>query len=706
MFSIYNLKFSHKFMILGAVIFAQVLALGYTLVREKTRDIEFAEQEIVGVRYLAPLHQLLRHTAEHRGMMNALLNGDRGFADRVAAKGEEIARDLASVDAAEAEYGQRLGTGDAWEKIKGDWAKLGRRAAKLQPPESFQRHTALIQAILELSDRVGDASKLNMDPELTSSYLNELVVMRLPGLAEEIGALRGKSSGVAARRYFEGRDHSDLTARLDRMRDQTEAAQRILTVKLGGAADLQARFAGLLKDLLAAAGAFGALVEQRILGVQNDLMNVAASEVFDSGTTAIVAAYKLYDAVAAAQLAVLEEHRAGAVRDRYVTIATILLLMLVAAFARWAIARSILRPIEQAALLAQAIAKGDLTSTVKVRGRDEGAWLLHELKTMQKKLVEVTAEVRRSATTVYRGTQDIAAGNNDLSSRTEQQAASLEETAASMEELTGTVQRNADNAREADKLAANARTQAEGGGTVVEAAVGGMAEINTAATRIADIIVVIEDIAFQTNLLALNAAIEAARAGEQGRGFGVVASEVRNLAQRSDRAAKEIKELIEDSASKVEEGSRLVSQSGAALREILTSVRKASDTIGEIAAASDEQSAGIAQVSRAVVQMDQVTQQNAALVEEAAAASTSLEEQANHLFKVMEFFKIPSDGEEPVEKRDVKAEPRVERRGSDRPWTKAPEPRPQTEATEIPAGARLKKVAAGNQDPSEQWEEF
>ncbi|VAX13914.1 Methyl-accepting chemotaxis protein I (serine chemoreceptor protein) [hydrothermal vent metagenome] len=259
----------------------------------------------------------------------------------------------------------------------------------------------------------------------------------------------------------------------------------------------------------------------------------------------------------------------------------------------------------------------------------------------------VVTEVRQAVQQISTGASEIAKGNMDLSQRTEEQASSLEETASSMEEMTSTVKQNADNARQANQLAVAGREQAEQGGGVVSKAVSAMLEINTSSKKIAAIISVIDEIAFQTNLLALNAAVEAARAGEQGRGFAVVAGEVRNLAQRSAGAAKEIKELIEDSVSKVEEGSDLVDQSGNALEEIVTAVKKVSDIIAEIAAASEEQSSGIEQVNSAIAQMDEVTQQNAALVEEAAAASQSLDEQGQRLTSLIGFFR--TENEEGVE---------------------------------------------------------
>ena len=255
-------------------------------------------------------------------------------------------------------------------------------------------------------------------------------------------------------------------------------------------------------------------------------------------------------------------------------------------------------------------------------------------------MAEVVSKVKVVAAEVHRGADEISSGNANLSQRTEEQSSSLEETASSMEEMTTTVKQNADNAGQANQLAMAARDQAEKGGSVVSQAVKAMADINDASKKIADIIGVIDDIAFQTNLLALNAAVEAARAGEQGRGFAVVASEVRSLAGRSATAAKEIKELIQDSVRKVEDGSVLVTQSGQTLEKIVASVKKVSDIVAEIAAASREQSSGIEQVNRAVMQMDELTQQNAALVEQATAASQAMAEQVRGLNEMLARYRV------------------------------------------------------------------
>ena len=304
------------------------------------------------------------------------------------------------------------------------------------------------------------------------------------------------------------------------------------------------------------------------------------------------------------------------------------------------IARAISGPLKVASEVAIRVAAGDLTCKIDVTSKDETGQLLQALKDMNDSLVGIVGQVRVGTDTIATASSQIAAGNMDLSSRTEQQASSLEETAASMEELTSTVKQNADNARQANQLAESASQVAVKGGSVVSQVVDTMSAINSSSKKIVDIIGVIDGIAFQTNILALNAAVEAARAGEQGRGFAVVAAEVRNLAQRSAAAAKEIKTLIGDSVDKVEEGSKQVLEAGKTMDEIVGSVKRVTDIMAEITAASQEQTQGIEQINQAITQMDQVTQQNAALVEEAAAAAQSLQEQAGGLSQVVSVFQL------------------------------------------------------------------
>jgi methyl-accepting chemotaxis protein len=352
----------------------------------------------------------------------------------------------------------------------------------------------------------------------------------------------------------------------------------------------------------------------------------------------------LLDELVAMQRANLDEHgktiqQTQAAGIRMVQMLTVLAVALGALFS-WFLARSIAQPIREAVQVAETVAAGDLTRRIEATTRDETGALLRALRHMNDSLVGIVSEVRSGTDAIATASGEISAGNMDLSSRTEQQASSLEETAASMEELTGTVRNNADNARQANQLSIEASRVASDGGAVVGQVITTMASINESSRKIVDIIAVIDGIAFQTNILALNAAVEAARAGEQGRGFAVVASEVRTLAQRSAAAAKEIKALIDDSVGKVDAGAKLVDQAGATMERVVSSTRRVTDIMAEITNASNEQTGGIEQVNQAIGQMDQATQQNAALVEEAAAAAGAMQEQAARLAQVVGVFKL------------------------------------------------------------------
>ncbi|PRY64157.1 methyl-accepting chemotaxis sensory transducer with TarH sensor [Vreelandella songnenensis] len=328
----------------------------------------------------------------------------------------------------------------------------------------------------------------------------------------------------------------------------------------------------------------------------------------------------------------------------YIDLIMLLIAALVVLFVRITMVGSIVKPLNEAVGHFERIASNDLSGKVPARGRNEIGKLFSAMQHMQGNLASTVSQVRDSSGSIHIGAREIASGNADLSSRTEQQAASLQETAASMEQLTATVRQNADNARQASQLANEASSTATSGGEVVEQVISTMHGISASSQKVTDIISVIDSIAFQTNILALNASVEAARAGEQGRGFAVVASEVRNLASRSADAAKEIKALIDASSLQVKEGSTLVESAGATMREVVSSVRRVTDIMDEISAASQEQSSGIEQVNQAVAQMDEVTQQNASLVQQASSAASSLEEQAARLESVVAAFRL-AEGE-------------------------------------------------------------
>ncbi|MBC7454015.1 MAG: MCP four helix bundle domain-containing protein [Massilia sp.] len=358
------------------------------------------------------------------------------------------------------------------------------------------------------------------------------------------------------------------------------------------------------------------------------------------------------------------------------------------------------------ARIASSIAHGDLSISIDTTNASQGS-LLMEVREMRNSLKDIVGQVRHGTETIGTASREIAAGNIDLSSRTEMQASSLEKTASAMEELTATVKQNADNAREANLLAATASDVARKGGDVVAQVVDTMGSINTSANKIVDIIGVIDGIAFQTNILALNAAVEAARAGEQGRGFAVVAAEVRNLAQRSAAAAKEIKTLIGDSVEKVERGSKLVGQAGVTMDEVVASVKRVTDIMSEISNASQEQSRGIEQVNMSIIEMDSMTQQNAALVEEAAAAAQSLQDQASELGRVVSIFKLV-EGEvaqmaeqpEPVARASA---PAAQLRPKAVAARKSALKRP---APTSPAASVSKPKKLANAGGNDEWEEF
>ena len=369
------------------------------------------------------------------------------------------------------------------------------------------------------------------------------------------------------------------------------------------------------------------------------------------------------------------------------TLVALIAGLLLALFVAVRLIRSITGALHHAVKIADQIGEGKLGHDIRVNRKDEFGRLLLAFRNMDQHLSEIVGEVRLGSDAVSTAAQQIARGNDDLSQRTQEQASSLEETASSMEEMTSTVKQNAENASHANQLARGAREQAERGGEVAGKAIAAMTEIDASSRKIGDIVGLIQEIAFQTNLLALNAAVEAARAGEQGRGFAVVATEVRSLAQRSAGAAKEIKGLISDSEEKVRTGSELVNQSGKALAEIVDSVKKVTDIVAEIAAASHEQSAGIDQVNNAVMQMDEMTQQNAALVEEASAAARAMHEQADELARQVAFFQVADSSQAAPAKAPVAAAAAVETAAVLAAVRKAQPARAMAEADAAAAGA-------------------
>jgi methyl-accepting chemotaxis protein-1 (serine sensor receptor) len=489
-------------------------------------------------------------------------------------------------------------------------------------------------------------------------------------------------------------DAAGVGVALGLLADRTTKVQELMQ-KLQ-ATDLTDRERTLVNDFARNGNDVMAALQESLAAAQAGTFDKAESALIERARPTYEKLIATGDALLGTQISVAQQMRDDAEkafkRNSAIIVGAIIIGLSLAAFLSFLLLRSILGALSAAVSIADRIAHGELGNNVRNESTDELGQLLNSLQRMDAKLVEIVGEVRGSADAVGSAARQLSHGNDDLSQRTQEQAAALEETASSMEEMTATVKQNADNARQANQLAVGAREQAERGGAVVQRAIGAMGEINGSSRKIADIISVIDEIAFQTNLLALNAAVEAARAGEQGRGFAVVATEVRNLAQRSASAAKEIKGLINDSVDKVKVGSELVDESGKTLAQIMESVRKVTDIVAEIAAASEEQSAGIEQVNNAVTQMDNVTQQNAAVVEQASSASKAMEQQSSTLVSQIGYFRLgKSAGTNPIANAIAFANP-----GS-RPLTRSPVTRnPMTRRVGAPAVASVPAPAAAS----------
>jgi methyl-accepting chemotaxis protein len=467
-----------------------------------------------------------------------------------------------------------------------------------------------------------------------------------------------------------------------------------------------------LAEVMAARTAYNSmrddLIKQKMAG--KDVLSQLDARLMPLSNAYAAAMTKLVDLqnkrVADFREAAADATRQGAI----VLVSGSLIALVLSILTAWLIARSITRSVDDAKSVADAIAAGDLTREIDVRGTNELGQLMGSLQAMTASLRGLVTDVRGAVDSVATASSQIAQGNQDLSARTESQASSLQQTAASMEQLTSTVKQSADNARQAQQLAATASEVAAKGGAVVGEVVVTMDGITEASKKINDIIGVIDGIAFQTNILALNAAVEAARAGEQGRGFAVVAGEVRTLAQRSAQAAKEIKTLIGDSVARVDNGTQLVANAGTTMDEIVSQVKRVTDLIGEITAATIEQSGGIEQVNTAVVSLDQTTQQNAALVEQSAAAAASLKDQATKLSEAVSVFKVdqtrasaaPAASQKPIS--SLPATVSVRKLGG-KPAPAVPQAKPALPEASPPS-APPKVVAGGNRSGEDEWEEF
>jgi methyl-accepting chemotaxis protein len=638
-----NLRLAHKFVLIGGVAAAMLAIPSALIVKTEIDKLAFARGELNGIEPARDALKLVQLTQQHRGLSGGFLGGNDAVAAVRSGKQAEVdkafARSKASVlqlgDAQLAGRVQRLA--DEWQALAAVVSTKG-----VTGPQSLARHTALIDAQLGLIEDISHTSGIVLHPDASGYYLQQGVLLHLPRLTETMGQMRARGNVLLARAEASPEDRTRMDALALATRAHQRDAKKAFDLALANGPAFGATIAAPLAAALSAADRGVQLVDEKV--VRADTLTYPAAEFFAATTSAIDDQFKLID-IAFNTLSDVLKSDAATARDRLVgVLASIALLALLSAWIMWTVTRATTASVGAALRLAESVAAGNLGERVTSDGRDEVAQLLRALGAMNEGLARVVANVRQNADGVATASAQIAQGNQDLSQRTEEQASALEETAASMEELSSTVKQNADNARQANQLAMSASTVAIQGGQVVGQVVDTMKGINDSSKKIADIISVIDGIAFQTNILALNAAVEAARAGEQGRGFAVVASEVRSLAGRSADAAKEIKTLINASVERVAQGTLLVDRAGSTMTEVVGSIRRVTDIMGEISAASTEQSAGVAQVGEAVSQMDQATQQNAALVEESAAAAESLKGQAQQLVQAVAVFKLADDG--------------------------------------------------------------
>ena len=522
------------------------------------------------------------------------------------------------------------------------------------------------------------SAKESLATTMKNALLESGIAMRNIGLQSDLAMMEKQEAKVKAHQQRFNKARDDLQSR-----GLTEAEKR----SLEDVATLDQQVAGAFKAAVKEVHAFNNEAAAKTIAEKIDPVSEKM----------LVEITKFVEMQQAASEKVLADSNAADNRLRLILFLCSAVALIVGGGCAYIATHSITKPLQEAVVIAKTVASGDLASHISVEGHDEISELLHALEHMHESLAKAVSEVRSGTETIRVASSEIARGNTDLSDRTESQASSLEETASSMEELTSTVKQNADNARQANQLAFSASSVAAKGGQVVSQVVHTMGSIKDSSRKIVDIIGVIDGIAFQTNILALNAAVEAARAGEQGRGFAVVAAEVRSLAQRSATAAKEIKTLIGDSVANVDLGGKLVDEAGQTMDLVVTSVQQVADIMAEITAATQEQSAGIEEINRAVTQMDEMTQQNAALVEQAAAAAQSLQDQAHHLAVAVSIFKLEGDDAKGNLVPEVEAW-EVPGRAVHRPAAKArPTPRPKQTALPQP-----KKPLASD----DSWEEF
>ncbi len=634
-----NLPIGRKFALIGVLMLLLCMPPASLMVLQTLDTMRSTRLEHAGVQPVGTLLSIVRQTQVHRGASTGWLGGNEGLKARRETQAAALDKAMATLQADTDIYpGGRLA--ERRSAVLRDWQALHADVAarRIDGPTAFARHTALISTQLQLLGDVADRSGLMLDPEAGTYYLIAAVVDTLPKMSELLGQSRALGALYLTRQAITPAERERLVMTLTQLAQRSAELERYFLNASEADPALAATVDAPRRAAAEAVTAASALVQRQLVGAAT--LDASAVDYFNTITGQIETLFKLTDASFASLGQHLEARMASQQHQLVGTGLAVLLLGALAAALMLAVVRSTLRTVASAQAAAEALARGDLAHPVQVQSQDEIGRMARTLGDAMASLAGLVREIKATGESVSTASAQIAAGNSDLSARTEQTSANLQNTASAMEQLHATVRHNADSARQAAALAGQSSQVAADGGALVGQVVQTMQAISQRSDKIADIIGVIDGIAFQTNILALNAAVEAARAGEQGRGFAVVATEVRALAQRSAAAAREIKALIQASLETVHSGTTLVNQAQLTMQDIVRQAQQVSSLVGEIGTATAQQTEGIAQVNQTVSQLDQATQQNAALVEESAAAADSLQQQAAGLVAAVGRFRV------------------------------------------------------------------
>lgn len=700
-----RLHYPIKLILLGSIAAVAIAFLTLQLVNQSIAIKDFSHKELLGIEYINPLRKVIDQLQLYRKLEVEFLLGNQSVQTSLDNTQDEIDRAIALVDAKDARLGTILSTTAKWNKIKSSWNELKVSIPQDNKRSNFAALSKLINSSQNLIISTCDTSNLTLDPDIDTYYSMDSYCTKIPNFSEEAALMRDLGLGVISLKTLSTEDQKQLFINQTLMDNfNKEGIKGNLEKVIAERPELSTTFDPLMQVLLSQTRNALQLLNTTIM---NNNFDVTPEKYAGTFTSLLNSSTKLYDETAKNLYIMIQERVDNIQFKLYTNIAIVVLSLLILAYLFVGLYISVMNSIKELIKGSEKLASGDLAAPVKLDTQDELrtvaasfnamrdslSKIINELHTViadttgvlnnvskgdltskitkdykgafgdLKKYVNITVEsleklirnIHVATKTIHDEASSIAIDNNNLAKRTEQQAAFLEETAASIEEVTATVKQNAENAKNANQFAKSASDVAIRGGTVVSQVVQTMTTIHESSNKVTDIIGVIDHIAFQTNILALNAAVEAARAGEQGRGFAVVASEVRNLAQRTSVAAKEIKVLISDSVEKVTGGTKLVDEAGKTMEEIVKAVNKVTEIMSEIANSSMEQSNGIEQVNLAVAQMDQVTQQNSTMVENAAKAAKSMENQTRHMNQLISQFKLQIQEEESKDE-----EPKIE----------------------------------------------